>query len=535
MGCEACNAAVCPINQNICTTLDTKTGLYSLTTINDTFTIQNFCAPEGIGGDHSRSTICPQMSTGGEWGNPVGIDVGGCYYQDGNIGCSFTVSAGCCMSQGLGCSIIGEGVQCTRESFTGDPLQCCLNDFGNHFKCNEFGPLNSFNQPILCFSDDAQQNTCSTGITYINNDGVLITPPDYINIASADCQPYVTQYCSGNLPSDSATSLEWINRWTEPNSKCTTYLFRNMYADQFINCNNNSPIIQPDCNLFIPEGVISATGYYNNVALITTVLEKYAQQGFILGTIPGQKGYNIFQDFLYTNVCCAYPGICQEGINKACSSFSASSLSTNPQLTQWCGCHLPASEYEAYSVNYNIPPECSPTCNIYGNIPIVGINLNPILCEQSTCIVDNLKVNLINSQIGGNINFNQICNNCGAADCSCIVSNNTVDVINSTIGGNFVPLSDGCGSYTCNEPNPNSGSLPATVTVPCGSKAYTTFVTEENLNKAQLKAKSGIAIMIIIGIFFILIFGAILILRPNLYQAKPGTLNRPLEVDNKDL
>jgi hypothetical protein len=257
-------------------------------------------------------------------------------------------------------------------------------------------------------------------------------------------------------------------------------------------------------------------------------MQKYAAQGFTLGTLPGLQGYNPFQEWLYNFVCCPYPGLCQSGLNRVCQTYTAQRISLNPALAQWCGCHLPAGEYEAYSARYNIPAQCSPPCNRQGTIPIVGINGDPVPCRQSTCIIDGVTLNLIDSQVGGGVNFNQVCNNCPDGNCSCIIQDTTVDIQNSVIGGNLIPVNNGCNAYTCYQSNPGVTG-PANINVPCGTTGYNPYSDyDQAVAEAQALAQRSSIFwtVVIIGIGLALIFIMILWIHPKTYDASGGTIPR---------
>lgn len=446
-----------------------------------------FCTLDGVGGNPYRNEFCQKMSNADEWGNGQGTDR--CQYNDCNNYQAYDV--GCC--DGC-CGIVGEGLKCERLKFTGNPAQCCLNDVA----CTE--PDYSQN-PRQCYSDTNKQNACADG-----KNG----QPNYRNITSSDCKDVLFQYCTGTLPTDNPNSTEWLTRWTVNNGltgSCSYALQRNMFAGTGCNgitgCDcNYQPIVPGICNIEITDP-INSEGYYWAQTVVETALDRYRQQGFIIGALPGTQGYNTFQNFLYTNVCCPYAGLCQAGLQKACSNYTAQRISINPSISQFCGCHLPTPEYETYSINYNIPPECTPICNRSGVIPLVGINAEPITCKQNICLIDNVTVNLINAQVG-DLNFNQLCGNCGDTQCSCVISNTTIDISNSTIGGRAIPVQNNCGSLTCSQTNTGLTG-PSVVPIDCGDT--TNPFTEYNAltEQADQTATKNSNILTIIIIFIILL------------------------------
>lgn len=475
--------------------------------IEDKYEMPNFCSYAGPAGDGYRSEYCSMMSTAGEWvfdsrwGN-------GCSYDDCHPYLDY--GFGCCKGC---CGIIGQGNRCKRVKFTGDPVTCCFNDLN----CTAHNPKDN---PDLCYSDlGKKQFACSD------------KNPNYRSLVSTDCQDILLQYCTGTLPTDDPSSTSWLDRWTTNNGgpgSCSYALARNMFQLGGTGHCFDPPVPVPGiCNI-PPPAPIDAEGFFWGQQLVSAAMARYTEQGFAIGTLPGFPGYNPWQDFLYSNVCCPYPGLCQDGLDVVCANKTAQRISLNPAVAQWCGCHLPQNEYQDYSVKYNIPPECTPMCNRAGTIPIVGINADPITCKQNICLIDGVTVNLINSQIGGGIDFDQLCGNCAGAQCSCIVSNTTIDIANSTIGGNVVPINEGCGSLTCSQTNPGITG-PQTITVPCdGTGSFNPYAQyEAELAAAQAAAKKNAWLwtLIAVGIALVLIFFIILFVHPNFYPSEGAVIS----------
>jgi hypothetical protein len=453
-----------------------------------------FCTIIGPKGDQHRENNCREMSTAGEWANP---EVSGL--------CAFLYTA--IYKEVVGpawpwCSYAGGGLKCRRNSFTGDPVTCCFNDLACVSSPDNYTPE--------CFSDVAQQNTCSDG-----SGGT----PNHRSIVSEDCRDTLFEYCTGTLPTDDPNSVEWLDRWTvEGTRSCYYAVQRNMFdIGGTGHCFPPQPV--PPGNLCnIPLDLpLDSVGFFWAQRLVSAAITKYTAQGFAIGSLPGFPGYNPWQDFMYNNVCCPYAGLCQDALEIACETKTAQRISLNPALAQWCGCHLPVGEYEEYSARFNIPPQCTPMCNRVGTIPIVGVNADPISCTQDICLIDGVTVNLINSQIGGGINFDQVCANCSGSQCSCIVSNTTVDIANSVIGGNVVPVSEGCGSISCTQTNPGTTG-PNTIPVSCGETGpfnpYQEYEAEVAAATAEAQKKSWFWTILIVGAGILLIFIILIFLHP---------------------
>ena len=477
-----------PDTRNVCTS--------SLGYFND---MPNFCTPpeQNAAGRPTKKMeeYCSLMSNAGEWGNPR--ISGGCGSNSCNNVQEYEGHCGSCHE-----IPISVKMQCRRLKFTGDNITCCFNDWACSNQSDPHNPR--------CFSDTAAQNTCN---------------PDFRSITNFNCKNTIFNYCTGTLPTDDPNSLEWLNRWTDINSprSCLRGLLRNLLipnpGDQS-NCFDVTPYIKiPEiCNGPAPAPY-SSTGYFWAQNLMKAVFERYKEQGFEIGTLPGFEGYNPFQDFLFDYICCGYPGLCQTGLQSVCVDKNAERLSLNPSAAKWCGCHLPPDEYESYANRFNIQAECSPICNRQGVIPIVGNDSKPILCQQTSCIIDNITVNLVNAEIGDGIQFNQICGTCPEGSCSCIISDTSVNIGNSTVGGNVIPALQNCSATTCVQPN-QGVTGPVNITIECNDIG---FNPQKLYNQKVLQAETNAQrtsifwTALIVGISLILIFLLIWLFYPRRY------------------
>lgn len=458
--------------------------------------LDGFCTLSGPAGDGYRDTWCSRMSQSDEWEN--GGESGSCAYSDSHPYIDY--GYGCCH---VTCGISGSGVNCRRKAYTGNPLQCCMKDYACH---NEGGPT-----PASCYSDPNKQHTCD---------------PKFRSLTEGKCPEVMSSYCTGQLPTDAPGSTEWLTRWDDT---CPKYIYRLLSNEP---CKD--PIIDdsPGCGrgALFPDG-INADGYVKAQALVKSALKRYEEIGFKLGTIAGYKGYNEWQETFYKKVGCPFPGLIQDALKQdICSGKSAEQISKNPALVKWCGCHLPDDEYEVYSELYNIPPQCSPLCNRRDTIPIISVGDKPVLCEQNVCIMDQTVVNIIDSTIGGGVDFDQICGSCPEGSiCSCVASSNEIDIESSTIGGNFVPIAQRCGASLCLKDNPSSIG-PRKISVPCSEKgSYDPFAQhEQDIKDQKIKdvkeswKKTLIAISVIIVIIILIWY----FIAPEPVTGKGRTIHR---------
>lgn len=438
--------------------------------------------------------FCESMGSNGEWELNL-LDVGSpCFYvQDQlDIRCSAFLNysipfLGCTLSDppGLCLSTVGVGGVCKRTAFNGDPLQCCLNNYDK--------------TGTGCFSDSSGKDTCD---------------PKYRNNTSSECKVELLPYCSGTLPTDDPASTAWINRWVDANNKpipggCYDIVLDNLYNP----FSPPPPSNNGQCNQK-PLGEISNSGYIWSQELMAQVLQHYKENGLVIGALPGFRGYHPFQDFLYNDLCSRFPGLCQNGLAQSCANYTTERLSLNPEAAAWCGCNLPTVEYEDYANRFNIPPACTPICNRSGVLPIADGELNPIQCTQNICLIDDISINIISSQVNGQVDISQLCGNCGPnSQCSCFINNDTISVNNSLIQGN-VSINESCGSFKCTQNNPGIPG-PSLISTGCDSiNEYNKFKQELDQQNQEVNRNKNFWIFFIIIFFLLIIFFFLLFLNP---------------------
>ena len=469
---------------------DTKN--YCSSALGQGYEIPNFCSLAGDAiGKSYRQDYCDKLGDG-EWGDNESVH-NDCKYNDCNAFQKW--DTGCCRGC---CGIIGRGVMCIRTDFKGDGTDCCLQDYD--------GPDS---QNTLCFQYNTdEKRTCK---------------PEKRDITATTCQNDVSNFCSGaDLdPGDSS----WINRWVNPDGTpisgwqpgddpkkrgCFYALNRNVCG-------------KGECT---PQDTIKAQGYGQAQSLMQSVFNRYQSDGFIIGANPGQVGYNSFQDALRNNVCNAYPGLCKSALNSVCSQYTLSDIVNNPELSFWCGCYLADTEYNQYTNTYQVTKECTPPCNRAGVIPLASGNGQPVACRQNVCIIDDVTINLIQSQVAGGLQFEQACGNCGDNGvCSCVISNESLTAVNTQVGGSLV-FNQNCVSANCTKVI-NGQS----VSVPCNdftSNPIATYQSQEYNNANATIKTRNIIILIALVAFLIIIFIALLILRP-----KFNTIQSPIYVNRR--
>ena len=223
---------------------------------------------------------------------------------------------------------------------------------------------------------------------------------------------------------------------------------------------------------------------------------------------------------------CSNFGTCDAQLKNMCSNYSREEIfnayktyldltKVNPNdpnavayknIFQACGCHLPPSQYTEWG-NLGVDEvntACDPMCMLPNVIPQFNNGVKA-QCSQSLCVLDNITIDIINSQTG-NINFNTLCGGTGCANgnCRCIFSNINVIQTGSSVGG--INFSQNCGS--CSTPDPNNpgnflqidckSGLPSGVT-PTSDTTWTKIINWMKDNKW----KTAIIIIAIVVVIYL--------------------------------
>lgn len=523
-------------------------------TIDQVYTLPNFCSLSGLGGKSNREVWCGKLGTN-EWGIESGSGNGqGCPYDD--CGAYKKQVGGCC---GGCCPIRGSGVNCVRKNFNGDAVQCCIADL----ECHPSDDVTNTSPPA-CFSDQAKKLTCDPcqrSLTSNSQTLVGLTNGTQVTCASRDvqgCQEVMLAYCSGADVDDQSWFLRWIN--AQGPQACTTALERNLFqtypgltkcdVQGALNLNGIcTPLIltttvttstatddTQDDTGGVNTSALSFDGVVWGQQLMSAVFAKYKEQGFVIGAIPGTPGYSQFQDFLYS-LGCQVPIIMQDSLTETCSIYTAQRLSLNPDVANWCGCYLPDAEYTQYVNDYQIDKQCTPMCNRNSTIQLVAGDNTPIKCNQTVCLIDDITINLNRTNVDGGINIAQICGNCSgtlgsSTSCSCIVQNNTIDAANAQLGS--INILNACSSTTCTVKNPGFSELPPTIEVPCDqvsdpngvyAQAQAAFEAQQAENRRKLLA----IYLIILGIALLIFFLLWYFIRPDPKVAPPAVVRRHIK------
>jgi hypothetical protein len=153
-------------------------------------------------------------------------------------------------------------------------------------------------------------------------------------------------------------------------------------------------------------------------------------------------------------LCRQNPDACAAPLSNFCKQFTRDYVvqqveSGNDLLQTLCGCHLPTAQYPYSGWGQNLG--CDPVC-MYGE----AIQEPGEQCSSTVCIMDNITVDIIDSQ-AGNVTFQNVCSGCGSGGsgtCECWFSNINVNEIQSKMGN--IDISSNCGKCMMVPPGGNA-------------------------------------------------------------------------------
>lgn len=447
--------------------------------LGETTNSSGFCSPSGSGGDKYRKEYCVNLGGSGEF-----------TYAGGGPGCNYnpetnkSIMEGCCGSL---CGISGTSAKCRRDKFNADPFLCCNRDLA----CNE--------NPDNCFKDSERKETCA---------------PEFRDMASLPCKKLMVDYCLGrDLPSSDTQT--WITRWTSPKSiqgqtfgepgkgPCYNSIYRNLYDGQRVACVKT-----------IQKGIPTAQGIIYGRDLMTKMIEKYLSEGGDLVATESSETNTQLNDIIW-EICSTTPSLCTPALTSYCNNVTDDTLRRMPQLSKWCGCYMTPEVYSKYTGLYGISRECTPTCNMQGNIGLSTDDGTGIKrCGQNICLIDDINITIAKSQTG-NINIGQLCNSCSidgnSGTCNCSITGGNFTIVNSETGN--LNLTQQCSAESsCYQEQEINGEIKS-IKVPCSGTEgelnpylEAARISEENFKKAVL-----IRNIIIIVIFIVLLVIIILV------------------------
>jgi len=355
------------------------------------------CGPS-IGGRQGGSCYDWCMDKGFKWPSNGEYDWGG--QGDGCKLCSFDY--GCNCSGKFGCCDLG-GSKCTvkRTGYNGHPGACCL--LGGTRQLTGI----KYTDTSVDWSDiDDDTYTCNSKI---------YSP--YQKDSTVNCATEVSKICSGQ---DAATWNEWDPK---QNGLCVAW--------------------------------VNAAGsaHYSEA---TDVLQNSLQEFANASKTIDQPGSVAAQNYVgnVLEQCAKYPGACDSQLKQLCSTLTRDDVldaydgmannQNNWNIVAACGCHLPDDQYTEYGqfgIDEKYYDSCDPLCKLNPAIPKAtcdaeGKNCQPWPCEQTICIIDDVTVDVMNSNVPGGVNFNITCGGCdnSTGGCLCVFSDMTVFTEASHVG-----------------------------------------------------------------------------------------------------
>lgn len=274
-----------------------------------------------------------------------------------------------------------------------------------------------------------------------------------------------------------------------------------------------------------PDGTLSydVTSQQNAELLVSNLFDVYSTTNTITDDVTSPE-YNPFQNTLLS-LCLnpTLPGICADYLTSYCAEFTRDEAINSPTLTNFCGCYVPPNAvYLQYTLGTSGcligdpscqgcstgttgctgQPACDPLCHrAMTSQRAYQPTGNFITCPQSVCVIDDVTINIENSNVPGGINFNNICSGCGGASggdgCLCVVSGTNVSstMAGVGVGTNFNQF---CGNDSVCIVEDDNGNI-------------TSVSACTGINPANIGVSGGSAIPNL-GLLFIFIFLVLLIL-----------------------
>lgn len=172
--------------------------------------------------------------------------------------------------------------------------------------------------------------------------------------------------------------------------------------------------------------------------------------------------FDPFQDTLL-NLCIdpTLPGVCAEFLTTYCAQFTRAEAINSPTTTNFCGCYVPPDpDYlrltlaspgcligatgctagcTAGNTGCTGQPACDPLCHRALTSQRAFQPTGAIIkCPQNICVIDDVVINVRQSQVPGGINFTTVCSGCGGAQggagCLCVLSGINISETAAQIG-----------------------------------------------------------------------------------------------------
>lgn len=218
------------------------------------------------------------------------------------------------------------------------------------------------------------------------------------HVDSCPYSDYCNQYMEGVCPNQAA-----LSNWLSKGKNCGTYIAN------------------------APPGAVAATK-----SILSGAMESQFPVPYKKGIMTNPASFFSQKLKLAKTYCPMIPGACDKALGNFCHTVTREDVTKSPDLLSLCGCFMQPGQYPYNGI---VDTNCSMTCNGQGVIKPKGWN-----CKQTVCIIDNVDINMVNSE--GNVNLNQLCGSTG--DSVCLLKDIDINAVNSRVGGGGVTINQQC-------------------------------------------------------------------------------------------
>lgn len=200
---------------------------------------------------------------------------------------------------------------------------------------------------------------------------------------------------------------------------------------------------------------------------VAQLFQTYQQSNTITNNVQDPR-FSPFQNTLL-ELCLdpALPGVCNSFLTTFCAPYTREALAQQPAILNFCGCYAPPDPVYGTSLpGFGCDPYCNRALTIQRANSATGALES---CTASVCVISDVNINISESEIGGPVNFANMCSTCSpptgsssSTGCICIISGDSVsgNLAQIGVGTQFSQL---CGS--------NSICFEDGVRVACGPAA----------------------------------------------------------------
>jgi len=405
----------------------------------------------------------------------------------------------------------------------GDPSVCCWQNFDCEY-LNQTNFKKNFRFNSKCFDTPTLTSESK------------ICPTDNRRLGGSTCLNQLKNFCIFDDPTRGKIGTKWAGNVPITdnyiiNSPCAKLFFSTLYSQSPSNdlSTELGKECYPDFTQYLSEDSInpppnSIENFRNAQELLTTAVTNYLKGGGDLASSRGTSDSNYEFNQLIFKICSKYPNMCQPFLPEYCSKYTLDDLAKNPNLVQFCGCYLSESANSLYTDTFQINPECTPTCNLPGVIPLPKSSsvFEPKICQQSICVLNNINLDFVNSKVGGQgLTLGNFCSTCTNSTCSCILENLTFTAVDSTFTN--LNISQQCGSTQCYSNKIQADGTITKVNVACesGSTAASSNIKKEETSAAIWQV---LIIVLILAIVIFLLWWLYFLFVPSIKPSKNNFL-----------